>query len=295
MEGKFTSEMPIGKCDITFTEQNVTCSTEFKNGKRAGLATYTYENGLVVQCKVDETYPALCKSIIPYTRNYYNPSALSFGGNRFEIKTISWYKDELNEDQLVALRWLLKHFDVAQHHIRMDLTEVLIKALPKEYNFWVSSEEFSRLEHVTLCDQMAIKRNRLNYMLPSIPKLSDLNTFLSRSPGLLSESPMDKDKKLFTENASLIFLILQRSPFLRLVQFIAVPHSIIIFGDRKEEDEVGGFCFKLSELKQLSDVIVESSFSCFGLAIECFLVREIHINERLQIKRLILKGSIASL
>ena len=138
--------------------------------------------------------------------------------------------------------------------------------MPEDYQLWAGNKEFSRLEHVTLCAQKIIKRDVVNYLLPAVQKLSSLNTFLLRSADLLSQPAIDTDVKLFTENASIIFPILQCSPFLRLLQFIAVPRSLLIFGDPKEEEEMNRFCLHLSELKHLTDLIFESRhYYSFGL------------------------------
>lgn len=289
--GKFRNDIPIGKCIVTFTEQNVKCHVEFINGKRSGLATYTYSNGLVVDCIVEEKHSTLCKSIVPFTRNYYNPSALCIGGNAFTIKHIRWKNYQLDNRKEEGLRWLLENFDVGQRHIRFDLTGNLNKKLHEEYQFWASNPEFSLLEHATLCTQMIIKRDTLNFLLPSIQKLSSINTFLPNSAKLLSQPAIDTVVKLFTDNASVIFSVLQCCPSLHSLQLIAVPRSLLIFGDAKKEEEMGRFCIDLSKLKQLTEVIVESR-RCysFGSELECFLISSLRINEELQIERLILKG-----
>lgn len=271
--GKFINDIPRGKCIVTFTEQNVKCNVEFTNGKRSGPATYTYDNGLVVDCVVEERHSTLRKSIVPYTRNYYNPSALCIGDNTFTIinlrwdnalldkkkeEGLRWYNPLLDKKKEEGLKWLLENFDVGQRHIRFDLTRVFKKKLPEEYQFWASNPEFSRLEQVTLCAQKIIKRDSLNYLLPSIQKLSSLNTFLPKSAELLSQPAIDTVVKLFTDNASVIFSVLQCCPYLRSLQFIAVPRSDMIFGDSKNDEEMGTFCIDLNKLVQLTEVIVES-------------------------------------
>ena len=267
IEGVFRDSMPTGNCIVTFTEQNVESEVEFKNGKRSGFATYDYKNnGLFVVCNVADRYSTLCKSIVPYTRNYYNHSALCIGDNSFKIESIKWKGEELDMGKNPGLKWLLENFDVAQRHIRFNMTGNLRRRLPEDYQLWAGNKEFSRLEHVTLCAQKIIKRDVVNYLLPAVQKLSSLNTFLLRSADLLSQPAIDTDVKLFTENASIIFPILQCSPFLRLLQFIAVPRSLLIFGDPKEEEEMNRFCLHLSELKHLTDLIFESKhYYSFGL------------------------------
>lgn len=304
--GRFQNDTPIGNCIVSFTEQNVECHVGFTNGKRSGLATYTYDNGLVVDCVVEEKHSTLCKSIVPYTRNYYNLSALCIGDNTFTIKQIRWDhalldkgKEEgsrwdhalLDKGKEEGLRWLLENFDVGQRHIRFDLTGNFKKKLPEEYQFWASNPEFSRLEQVILCAQKIIKRDSLHYLLPSIPKLSNLITFLPKSAEELSKPAIDTVVKLFTDNASVIFSVLQCCPSLRSLQLIAVPRSDMIFGDPKNDEEMGRFYIDLNKLKQLTEVIVESRH-CYssGSELECFLINSLLIVEELQIERLILKG-----
>lgn len=254
--GIFSNGEPLGKCDISFIEQNVNCQVEVKNGKRHGSANYKYDNGLVVHCEVNETSSTLWLPPVPYCRNYYNQTALGIGGNTFQIESVQWKNQQLDEARKKALYWLLENFDVAQLHIRIDLTGKLQKNLPKGIEYWASNKDFSRLQQATLCAHKFIIQNMMNYSLPSIPKLSNLNVFLSNGYlSRLSESYSSTDEKIYMDSLSVIYPILKSSPYLNLIHIIAFPRSALIFGELTLN---GKSVFKLSELKHLTDVIVES-------------------------------------
>ena len=261
-EGTFVNDYPSGLCRLSFTERNISSEVNVVNGCRTGESTYEYGNGLSVKCTITDPAPILWKPTIPYMRNYYNPSALGFGGDQFRISSASWKRVHVVGSSATSLYWLLTHFDVAQRYLRIDLTGDSLRNPPANLTEWVTNPEFSCLESATLCAQQLIRRNALNFMLPTLANLSDLNLYLPQTANQLLQSSSGPVSRQFVQNALVAFRILAESPHLRSLRLVAVPQETIELGKRSDAE---GFTVNLDLLNRLEELIIESDYQNYML------------------------------
>lgn len=127
--GNFQSSQPVDSCEITYGATGITETVKFSNGHRTNCATATYPSGLVVKKTLNDASPFLFQSVIPYGRNFYNHSIISFPCGTPSLHAITRGSDSLSVDG--NLGWLLCYFDVQQPVMNVNLSCADLHGLKK--------------------------------------------------------------------------------------------------------------------------------------------------------------------
>lgn len=232
--GNFQNDYPCGRCTLTFGASQITEETTFVNAHRTGHIKVTYPSGIVATVRLNDSSPFLFQSVIPYSRNFYNHSVIGFPCVTPDIIALSYNDVSYKPNEVEDVAWLLKHFDVHQISMNVDYSDNALRNIEQhcramlEGEMILSNPKFNHVQSVTLCCQALIAKNRLNYMLPEISSLRNINTLLARTVQRCCSCELEEEEKMncnYTLNG--VLRVLGYSPCLRSITIVAYPDSTL--------------------------------------------------------------------
>lgn len=228
--GNFQNDYPCGRCTLSFSASQITEEATFVNACRNGHIKVTYPSGIVATVALNDSSPFLFQSVIPYSRNFYNHSVIGFPCGTPKIIALSYNGVSYKPDEVEDVAWLLKHFDVHQISMNVDYSDNALRNIEDHFRAKLEDEtiltdpKFNRVQSVTLCCQALIAKNRLNYMLPEISSLRNINTLLARTVSRCCGCELNEQEKTDCRHALYgILRVLGYSPCLRSFTIVAYP------------------------------------------------------------------------
>lgn len=182
INGSFVNGLPSGQCSVSLSRSGCTETVGFREGKRMGTSSLAWKSGLCVTGKVNDVTTKLLGPVIPFTRNYYNHSLFDFGHPTYTLEEASL--DGKPVALTPDLTWWLTNCDLQQPSLTIDLSRTGMTEITRHLQAavdgvsFVQSPRFNRVSSATLACHQLIKQTHLNYMLPELTRLRNINLSL---------------------------------------------------------------------------------------------------------------------
>lgn len=230
VNGSFVNGLPSGQCTVLFSRSGCTETVSFREGKRMGPSSFVWKSGLQVTGKVNDMTKKLLDPTIPFTRNYYNHSLFDFGHPSYTLEEVSLDGESI--PLTPDLAWWLVNCDLQQPSLTLDLSRTGMTEIQSRLQAAVNGESFTqsprfnRVSSVTLACQQLIKQAHLNYMLPELTRLRNINLSLISTVERAEQVTLSADALAAYDSVFLALLdILSHSQELHKVEVIAFPRS----------------------------------------------------------------------
>lgn len=233
IHGNIQDNKPTGECTVFFDTGRIKETVHFTNGLRKDeCSTFTYPSGLEITANIQDCNSSLLISpTIPYFRNYYNTTSLTFAQASTTSIVITKQPQLLEGEDLTPILSFLEYFDIQQSRLIVDLLHPHLSILPSllQYSSIIQNQSFNLIEQITFCCQALIRKSQMYYLLPEITISKNFTSTAQLSSEQFKCFIAKNDIQQYTKILDVLLAILQYSNHLHSVTFIASPLQDISF------------------------------------------------------------------